>query len=99
MIVIADTSPINYLVLIDAVGVLPALYQTVVIPQAVFDELQVPETPERVRAWITHPPDWFKVERGMVLPDLDFRDLDKGEIEAIALATHLDSTRKLISEQ
>ena len=40
MIVIADTSPLNYLVLIDCVELLPGLYGRVIVPQAVFDELR-----------------------------------------------------------
>ena len=52
MIVVADTSPLNYLVLIDAIGVLPELYQNIIIPNAVFDELQAEETPEKVRQWL-----------------------------------------------
>jgi len=32
-IVIADTSPINYLVLIDEIGILPRLYQRIIIPR------------------------------------------------------------------
>jgi predicted nucleic acid-binding protein len=36
MIVVSDTSPLNYLVLIDAIHVLPLLYQTVLIPEAVY---------------------------------------------------------------
>ena len=40
MLVIADTSPLNYLILIDAVDLLPRLYQRVVLPQAAWDELK-----------------------------------------------------------
>ena len=40
MIVIADTTPLNYLVLIDYVGILPQLYGRVLIPQAVWQEFQ-----------------------------------------------------------
>ena len=39
MIVVADTTPLNYLVLIEAVQLLPRLYQRVLIPPAVRDEL------------------------------------------------------------
>jgi predicted nucleic acid-binding protein len=39
MIVIADTTPLNYLVLIDRVEVLPQLYGRVVIPLAVWEEM------------------------------------------------------------
>ena len=36
MIVIADTSPLNYLVLIGEVDLLRRLYRQVMIPEAVF---------------------------------------------------------------
>lgn len=49
MIVVADTSPINYLILIEAIDVLPALYQKIVVPTAVYDELQSDATPAEVR--------------------------------------------------
>jgi predicted nucleic acid-binding protein len=38
MIVVADTSPINYLVLIEEIGVLPKMYGHVVIPHTVREE-------------------------------------------------------------
>ena len=48
MIVISDTGPINYLVLIGQAEILPSLYRRVSIPQVVFDELGDPDTPEPV---------------------------------------------------
>ena len=39
MIVIADTGPVNYLVLIGEIEVLPALYHRVLVPPSVCDEL------------------------------------------------------------
>ena len=45
MIVISDTSPINYLILIECVDVLPESYGRVVIPEGVFEELQRQSTP------------------------------------------------------
>jgi predicted nucleic acid-binding protein len=42
MIVIADTSPIHYLVLVGHVDVLQKLYKRVLIPGAVAMELQPP---------------------------------------------------------
>ena len=50
MLVVADTSPINYLILTQHELLLPALYTHVVIPPAVQQELQDPETPLEVRA-------------------------------------------------
>ena len=43
MIVIADTSPLNYLVLIGEADILQRLYRRVVIPEAVLRELLHPE--------------------------------------------------------
>jgi len=40
MIVVADTGPLNYLVLIDVVNILEPLYKRVLIPSAVADELR-----------------------------------------------------------
>jgi predicted nucleic acid-binding protein len=38
MIVVADTSPIDYLSLLGHIEILPKIYGDVLIPQAVFDE-------------------------------------------------------------
>lgn len=48
MIVVCDTSPVNYLVLIDGIDLLPQLFTTVVLPAGVLAELQHPRTPPRV---------------------------------------------------
>jgi predicted nucleic acid-binding protein len=51
MIVVADTSPVNYLVLIDEIELLPFLFGHVLLPRAVFQELQHSKTPEKMRQW------------------------------------------------
>jgi predicted nucleic acid-binding protein len=51
-VVVADTSPLNYVIQCEAIDVLPRLYQQVVIPQAVFDKLNDPGAPASVRRWI-----------------------------------------------
>jgi predicted nucleic acid-binding protein len=58
MLVIADTSPLRYLVLIDYPMILPALFGRVLIPPAVAVELQRPRTPAPVRAWMASSPPW-----------------------------------------
>ena len=50
--IVADTTPLNYLVLIQAADILPKLYRTVLIPPAVKAELAHANTPAIVRAWI-----------------------------------------------
>jgi predicted nucleic acid-binding protein len=49
MVVVADTGPLNYLILIDAVDLLQPLFQEVVIPTGVLGELPASRTQEKVR--------------------------------------------------
>ena len=56
MIVVCDTSPLNYLVLIQHAEVLPSLFGRVIAPPAVMAELQHPGAPTIVRAWAAAPP-------------------------------------------
>ena len=79
MIVIADTTPINYLVLIGKVDILPVLYGRILIPEAVCEELQHDRTPDAVRAWVQKPPAWLEIIRAksslIEIPD----DFDKAK--------------------
>lgn len=88
MVVIADTSPLNYVILIGRAAVLPALFCEVVIPPAVFEELQRERAPRVVREFVQSRPDWLLLagripEQSEVLAEEAF---DDGEREAIALA-------------
>jgi len=86
MIVVADTGPLNYLILLGHIEVLHILYGEVVIPPAVQDELLDPSAPEPVRSWISSPPPWLEIRTpGRIDPRLS-RALDEGELEAITLA-------------
>ena len=60
-LVIADTSPINYLLLIGHIDILPALFDKVILPAAVRDELKHPKAPLVVRNWVAAPPPWVDV--------------------------------------
>ncbi len=73
-VVIADTSPINYLVLIDAIDVLPRLYDRIVVPSEVLAELTDPGTPEKVVEWIRQKPEWL--EAGLYPPRQTLRSKD-----------------------
>lgn len=57
MIVVSDTSPVNYLVLIGCIHVLNSLYEKVAVPPAVWSELQSPRTPVAVRDWVVNAPE------------------------------------------
>lgn len=98
MIVVSDTSPLNYLVLIGAIDVLPQLFGEVRVPPAVVNELQSAKTPEHVRRWISSPPEWLR----QVSPSsvMEFESpLDSGEAEAIALALEIEAAAVLIDEK
>ena len=61
VVVVSDTSPLNYLILIGEVDILAVLYERVLIPETVFRELQHPRTPSSVREWIEQAPAWLEV--------------------------------------
>jgi predicted nucleic acid-binding protein len=98
MIVIADTSPVNYLVLIGEIEVLPALFGRVLVPPSVCDELKRPHAPEIVRAWIARPPTWLDVREPTRSPDATLAHLDAGERDAILLAEELRADQLIIDE-
>ena len=52
--VVSDTSPLNYLVLINQINLLQQLYGRVLIPESVLEELSAIETPQLVRDWATN---------------------------------------------
>jgi predicted nucleic acid-binding protein len=63
--------------------VLPKLLGKVVIPSAVFRELQADKTPRAVKEFIENLPEWLKVKQSLVLFDEDLDELGAGEREAI----------------
>jgi predicted nucleic acid-binding protein len=97
MIVVCDTSPVNYLVLIDEIDLLPQLFTTVVLPAGVLAELQHPRTPSRVASWARELPPWVRV----ISPEGAVGDvgLGRGEAEAIAVATQIAADTALIDER
>src|SRR5436190_24173624 len=59
MIVVADTGPLHYLILLEHAELLHGLYGEVVVPDAVATELSSPSAPTAVRDWLSHAPAWF----------------------------------------
>ena len=85
MIVVGDTGPLNYLVLIGQVDVLPSLFSRVVIPRTVALELASARAPEVVRRWVENPPAWLDIQPDPA-DDETLSTLDSGERSGIALA-------------
>jgi predicted nucleic acid-binding protein len=101
MLVVADTSPLNYLVRIELAEILPKLYGTVIIPSEVRDELLAPDAPSTIKDWAKNPPDWLEVQAPdpTLRDDPRWRSLDLGERAALALATQRQPALLLIDER
>src|ERR1700751_5340047 len=100
-IVVADATPLHYLILIDAIDVLPRLFEKIYIPREVCDELVRPATPLAVKTWISRPPSWLEITSHAHDPSRAqaLASLDVGERGAIALAEFLHSDLLLMDDR
>ena len=98
-LVIADTSPVNYLILIGHIELLPRLFERVVVPSTVRAELGDPGGPPEVRDWIANPPAWLETYSTSELGNVVIEGLDEGEAAAIVLAEFLHADLLLIDER
>jgi predicted nucleic acid-binding protein len=99
-IVVADTSPVHYLVLIGEVEILPALFEKILVPTAVLDELAHAGAPEAVRNWMRAPPPWLEAHVALAsVSDGALQNLDEGEREALALAGSLHADLILLDDR
>ncbi len=86
-VVISDTSPIRYLILIGEIEILPKLYRYIFVPHAVLEELNHPRAPDAVRDWVAHIPSWVEALRpNDEVPASFLPGLDRGERHALKLA-------------
>ncbi|HQU94279.1 MAG TPA: hypothetical protein PLK77_18420 [Pyrinomonadaceae bacterium] len=99
MIVVADTTPINHLLLIGEIFILRDLFERIVIPEVVQNELLAENTPETVKDFIASSPDWIEVRSVDYLFDSELDTLDLGERDAIVLAEELQADSLLIDEK
>ena len=96
MIVVSNTSPLNYLIITNRIDILRDMFGKVVAPPAVIAELSRPASPEAVRLWIASRPAWLQT----IAPQATNFGLsvDAGEMEAIALAEELGADRILLDD-
>lgn len=107
MIIVSDTSPINNLAAINQLYLLQQLYETVIIPEAVYRELTDPDFPV-AGAVEVQTFEWIQtrsVTNRTVIEVLS-NELDIGEAEAMpsagyayALAVELQADQLLIDER
>ena len=98
MIIVSNTSPINYLILIGHINLLPELFGAIIIPQAVYSELSDASAPSPVQTWIATPPDWLKIQPVSQPSDAILDLLDPGERAAILLAQELNADLLLLDD-
>ena len=90
-LVIADTSPIFYLLSIGHIELLPRLFTKVFVSDAVHKELCYPKAPQALREWIAERPLWLEVISIDVIDDDALRPLgDERAAITMALSMHAD---------
>jgi predicted nucleic acid-binding protein len=97
VIVVSDSSPLHYLILLGKANLLRDLFGEVVIPRSVREELGHPQAPSDVREWLRLPPAWASVLAAAAV-DLSL-PLGKGEREAICLAQELHADLLLADDK
>jgi len=99
-LVVADTSPLRFLVEIGYEDVLRQLFEQVWIPGAVARELCHERTPERVHGWAERLPAWVHVrEINASGFEAESAEIDRGEWEAIELAREIHANLLLIDDR
>jgi predicted nucleic acid-binding protein len=100
-LVIADTGPLNYLILIGHVGVLPVLFEKVILPATVQGELASIKAPPLIRHWIANLPAWLEVRKGLIDQgdDASLKGIGAGEKAAIQLAASLRADLLLMDDR
>ncbi len=97
--VVADTGPLNYIVLIGEIDILPRLFDRVLTPQSVIAELDHARTPTAVQKWVASRPAWLSVGSTPPMTELPLPTLDEGERAAIALALSEKANLVLMDER
>jgi predicted nucleic acid-binding protein len=99
ILVVADSSPIGYLIRIGEIELLSNLYEQVILPTAVLRELQAADGLPAIRDWAQELPLWALVQSPLRrLPELR-PNLHLGESEAIALAEEMRAGLLLIDDR
>lgn len=90
MIVVSDTTPLHYLILIGQISVLPAIFSKIIVPNAVLEELSHDNTPNAVKQWVSVPPTWVEFARPAEIIQTSTTRLGTGELESISIAIELN---------
>jgi len=97
-VVVSDTTPLHYLILLGQDSILQKLFERVIVPPAVLEELGHPAAPPAVSAWAKSRPDWVTVQSPAFIPTR-FDNLDFGERQALALAKEIQADFVLLDDK
>jgi len=100
-LVVADTGPLNYLILVGHIDLLSVLFERVVLPATVQSELASVKAPPIVRHWIANRPHWVEVREAphIQVEDASLKGIDAGEKAAIQLAASLNADLLLMDDR
>ena len=98
MIIVSNTSPLCYLLLIDHADLLAKLHGQIHTTGKVLEELRHLDAPPPVRQWAANPPAWLAVHSAPETFDPAFNMLDPGERTALCLAGLLPADLVLLDE-
>ena len=97
MLVVADSSPLNFIIRLGNVDSLPRLFEAVAIPPQVAEELSHMRTPKAVRDFMVRLPQWLTIRSPMHIETIP--GVDPGEAAAISLARELKADLLLIDDR
>jgi len=97
-VVVSDAAPLHYLTLVGRESILQRLYEVVVVPPAVLEELSHPAAPQEVSNWAKQLPHWVRVV-APVLILTRHANLGRGEREALALTIELRADLILLDDK
>src|SRR6266480_4303752 len=104
-VVVADATPLHYLIIIPAVQVLPHLFEKIHVPirgpRGTNMIISCEAIPPLVRTWMEQPPQWLEVLTAPVVAseDSSLQALDLGERAAILLAESINADLLLIDDR
>lgn len=97
-VVVSDTTPLHYLILIGRDSVIKTLYGQVIVPPGVMQELCHPAAPPIIAEWAKSPPTWVTIKSPTSIP-ARFEHLDFGERQALALAKEIQADFILLDDK
>jgi len=89
---VCDTGPLNYLIQIEAVELLPVIFQEILIPDSVYHELMASAAPAQVRAWSRQLPSWCLIHTGIRKLEGDFYGLSEADLEVLSIAREINAS-------